>query len=71
MYRHIGARAVSGRSLFAGGCQPQSSQAVVVIGAQQPFLLEPLVDRLFVGISVAKMEEKNDWQLTPQSSQRQ
>ena len=43
----------------------------MVIGTQQPFPLEPLVDRLFVGISVGKMEEKNDWQLTPQSSQRQ
>lgn len=71
MYRHIGAKAVSGRSLFADGCQPQSSQAVVVIGAQQPFTLEPLVDRLFVGISVVGTGEKAGWQLTPQNSQRQ
>lgn len=71
MYRHIGARAVSGRSLFAGGCQPQSSQAVVVIGTQQPFVFAPFDGHFFVGISVGEMGEKTDWQLTPQSSQRQ
>lgn len=67
MYRHIGAKAVSGRSLFVDGCQPQSSQGVVVIGTQQPFVFEPFDGRIFVG----EMGEKTDWQLTPQSSQRQ
>lgn len=71
MYRHIGAKAVSGRSLFVDGCQPQSSQGVVVIGTQQPFVFEPFDGRIFVGISVGEMGEKTDRQLTPQSSQRQ